>query len=106
MLVPTQEVNDLVQLFISIGENLPQHPRRQQAANSSSPDKQQLPNLERQDSASGSNGVEFLSLLDSCRLSIDEIIMNSSGRLPFAGQRHLCYCVMHTHILHVLQTSQ
>lgn len=98
-------MNELVQLFINIGESIPQ------------PHWQQAKGLERRDSEPG--GLEPLSLLDSCHLSIDEIcitvstplctalrfstsridmlIMNSSGSQPLTtGQ----YTHMYIHTGH------
>ena len=109
-------MNELVQLFINIGESLPQQ-RRQPLGNSRQREDldTQQPHLERQDSGTG---VELLSLLDSCHLAIDEIcitvstplctalrfstsridmlIMNSGGQPPIPGQRHSYYHMYHT----------
>ena len=51
-----QEVNELVQLFINIGESLPQQ-------------RQRLESMRRE--AMTESGVELLSFLDSCQLSLD-----------------------------------
>lgn len=51
-----QEVNELVQLFINIGESLPQQ-------------RQRLESMRRE--AITESGVELLSFLDSCQLSLD-----------------------------------
>ena len=63
-----QEVNELAQLFISIGESLPQ----QMAGRSAG--------LQRRDSDPGAD-LDLLSLLDSCRVSIDEISVTVSTPL-------------------------
>lgn len=62
-----QEVNELAQLFISIGESLPQ----QMAGRSGG--------LQRRESDTGD--MDLLSLLDSCRVSIDEISVTVSTPL-------------------------
>jgi hypothetical protein len=63
-----KEVNELAQLFISIGESLPQ----QMAGRSAG--------LQRRDSDPGAD-LDLLSLLDSCRVSIDEISVTVSTPL-------------------------
>ena len=82
-----QEVNELVQLFINIGESLPQQrwqrgdkADREQARPEAVPDMQKA-GLERRDSVSEPSGVELLSLLDSCRLSLDGICITVSTPL-------------------------
>ena len=64
-------MNELVQLFINIGESLPQQHRPADHAK-----------LERRESDSG--GVKLLSLLDSCHLSVDEICITVSTPLSTA----------------------
>ena len=71
-----QEMNELVQLFVNIGESLPQQHR--QPSGSSRPGGIQQPHLERENSGTG---AEILSLLDSCHLAIDEICITVSTPL-------------------------
>jgi hypothetical protein len=74
-----KEVNELAQLFISIGESLPQQRRQQAAGGLGAGHPAQL---ERRDSEAA--GPELLSLLDSCRLVIDEISVTVSTPLSTA----------------------
>ena len=114
-----QEVNELVQLFINIGESLPQQHWQQggRQRGDHPGHREDHPVLERRDSDYGGPGVELLSLLDSCDLSIDEIcvtvstplctalrfstsridmhITNSGSGPPIAGE--------YTHVLNILR---
>lgn len=105
MLITLQEMNELVQLFISMGDSLPQQ-RWQPPSSSEDRTDGHRPGLERRDSTTEPS--ELLSLLDSCQLSIDEIcitvstplctalrfstsridmhVMNSGHQPPFPGQ--------------------
>ena len=65
-----------MQLFVNIGESLPQQHR--QPSVSSRPGGIQQPHLERENSGTG---AEILSLLDSCHLAIDEICITVSTPL-------------------------
>ena len=59
-----QEVNELVQLFINIGESIPQQRAQEHAEG--------VRRTESTTAESGpESGVKLLSLLDSCRLSLD-----------------------------------
>lgn len=71
-------MNELVQLFINIGDILPQQHRQQM--DSSKP----AAHAELERKGSGSGGVELLSLLDSCHLSVDEICITVSTPLSTA----------------------
>lgn len=120
VLITLQEVNELVQLFISMGDSLPQ----QRWQPSSSPDNRTdapRPGLERRDSSSEPS--ELLSLLDSCQLSIDEIcitvstplctalrfstsridmhVMNSGRQPPFPGLLAVHTTVLPPLVLHL-----
>ena len=58
----SQELNDLVQLFINIGESIPHHRERLE----------RLASLRRAREAAGTaqTETELLSILDSCKLSL------------------------------------
>lgn len=75
VLATVQEVNELVQLFINIRDSLPQQ-RWQQSSNS-----RHKVDPDTQKPVMDPSGVEILSLLDSCRLSVDEICITVSTPL-------------------------